>query len=261
MTPRAGIDSWPQSDCPPAVAPPPASAEGGSTRRRSTVAGQGERHASTRLPPGRSPNAKKRAAQPLPWPSSGPRRRRRGLRDGRGAELRCDGRRAGAPHRSGSPARPANAGCAADARLCDSYNPRPCRPDRAPRPQPAAQDKSESELPMAVDPVVHRHHWRRRPLRAPSTSLSRSPHPSVRGLGAARLLRLSHLLGRRFRNATRAAVVRRQPHPGRGCDGGTTRRQPTRLSAAILCPLRERSPHGEPAVAPVLPRRAIARVS
>ena len=60
-------------------------------------------------------------------------------------------------------------------RLCDAYNPRPCRPDRAPRPQPAAQDESESELPIAVDAVVHRHHCRRRPLRAPSTSLSRSP--------------------------------------------------------------------------------------
>lgn len=28
-------------------------------------------------------------------------------------------------------------------RLCDSYNPRPCRPDRAPRPQPAAQAKAK----------------------------------------------------------------------------------------------------------------------
>jgi len=59
-----------------------------------------------------------------------------------------------------------------------------CRPDRAPRPQLAGHDESESELPIAVDPDVHRHHWRRRPPRAPSTSLSRSPHPSVRGLGA-----------------------------------------------------------------------------
>jgi len=36
-------------------------------------------------------------------------------------------------------------------RLCDSHNPRPCRLDRAPRPQPGAQDKSESELPIAVE--------------------------------------------------------------------------------------------------------------
>jgi len=42
-------------------------------------------------------------------------------------------------------------------RLCDAYNPRPCRPDRRPRPQPAAQDESESELPIAVEPVVHKH--------------------------------------------------------------------------------------------------------
>ena len=40
-----------------------------------------------------------------------------------------------------------------------------------------------------------------------STSLSRSPHPSVRGLGAARLLRLSRLLGRRSRNATVPTVA------------------------------------------------------
>jgi hypothetical protein len=83
-------------------------------------------------------------------------------RIGRGAELRCGRRRAGAPQWSGSPARPTNAGGAAGASIVRRLQPRPCRPDRAPRPQPAAQDESESERPIAVDPVVRRHHWRRR---------------------------------------------------------------------------------------------------
>jgi hypothetical protein len=51
---------------------------------------------------------------------------------------------------------------------------------------------------------VHRHHWRRRPPGAPSTSPWRSPNPSVRDPGAARLPQLSRLLGPRYRNATNA---------------------------------------------------------
>ena len=127
------------------------------------------------------------------------------------------------PH--GSPARPANAGCAAGASIVRRLQPEACRPDRAPRPQPTAQDESESELPIAVDPVVCRHHWRRRPLPAPLTSLPRSPHPSVRGVGAARLLRLSRLLGRRFRNAH--ACNRQLGHPADDSPGNTGRGRST----------------------------------
>jgi len=43
----------------------------------------------------------------------------------------------------------------------------------------------------------------------PSTSLSRSPHPSARGVGTARVLLVSGLLGRRFRNATVAIAAPR----------------------------------------------------
>jgi hypothetical protein len=60
-------------------------------------------------------------------------------------------------------------------------------------------------------PRVHRHHCLRRPQRAPSTSPSRSPNPSVRGPVAARLLRLSRLLGPRYRKATHAMTPSRRP--------------------------------------------------
>jgi hypothetical protein len=86
------------------------------------------------------------------------------LWNGRGAELRCGRRRAGAPHRSGSPARPTNAGCAARASTVGRLQPRPCRPHRAPGPQPAAQDESESERAIAIDPVVHRPYGGCRPV-------------------------------------------------------------------------------------------------
>jgi hypothetical protein len=95
---------------------------------------------------------------------------------GRGAELRGDRRRAGAPHRSGSPARPAQRWLCS--RRLDRATPATrglvcpiARRDS--RPPPKTNAKVSCRSPSG--PVVHRHHWSRRPLRAPSTSVSRSP--------------------------------------------------------------------------------------